>query len=343
LRCYITGSQGHIGVNVAQDTLKSSRENENMVEVDTVVLVASHLEPIYRELEPPYLEVCGVLSTGLVKGYRQYVEIDPRLVAHPESLSEIIILLGAKTFFNNKKQVGLIHYRRIFSLDPRESNFQNYTQDFRNRYLCASTEAKFLQIYMDKIVVPKPLALNSSVYDHFIAFHPPLEKALDVACLAFNASLENIFGIVDAKSDLKNTQNLYAWNMWIGCPDFYNEWVTLLFPVLKALDDISDSLPNNGGHQRWSGFISERLFTVYINLCRSKNRWNFVERPVIFFEDSAIAERDWAIAERDRAMVERGSAVLELESLVTSKSWTATRFLRAGDKLFRRLFFSLEK
>ena len=75
-----------------------------------------------------------------------------------------------------------------------------------------------------------------------------------------------------------------------------------LLPVLKALDDISDSLPNEGFHYRW----------------------NFVERPVIVFEDAAVAERD--------------SVDLGLERVLESKSWTTTRFLCAGDKFLRSLF-----
>jgi hypothetical protein len=82
---------------------------------------------------------------------------------------------------------------------------------------------------------------------------------------------------------------------------------------------MTTSLPNDGFQSRWSGFISERLFTVYINLCKKSNRWDFVERPVIFFEDSAVAERD---------------------SVLKSKSWTVTSFLRSGDKIWRMLFFT---
>jgi hypothetical protein len=316
---------------------------EAVIRSETLVIVASHLEPVYRELEPPYLEICALLSNGLVHGYQHYVENYPGFVAHPESLSEIIILLGARPFFDKKKQVGFVHYRRIFSLDPDETKDQNYTQDLRDRYACAGTEAKFLPNYLDQVVVPKPMALANSVYDHFIDSHAPLERALEVACLAFNASVENIFGIVDSKSDLKNTQQLYAWNMWIGNSDFYNEWVALLFPALKALDDISGSLPSDGYQYRWGGFISERLFTVYINLCRNTNRWNFVERPVIFFDDIAATERDIAATERDIAATERDNVVLELERVLRSKSWTTTRFLRVGDTFLRRLILSLKK
>jgi hypothetical protein len=329
--------------------LVDSGEMKVLNDSDTIVLVASHLEPIYRELEPPYLEICAPKRNGLVQGYQHYAERYPGLEAHPESLSELIILLGAKPFFDNRKQVGLVHYRRIFSLKPDESNDQNYTQDLRNRYSCAGKSSEFLRSYTDKIVIPKSMALDTSMYEHFIFCHAPLERALDVACSAFNQSVKDIFGLIDSKSYLKNTQFIYPWNMWIGSPDFYNEWVAILLPVLKALDDISDSLPSEGFQSRWSGFISERLFTVYINLCRNTNRWNFVERPVILFEDVAVAERDVAVAERDVAVAERDVAVAErdnvvsrLERVLKSKSWTTTRFLRTGDKFLRRLFRSLK-
>ena len=80
-----------------------------------------------------------------------------------------------------------------------------------------------------------------------------------------------------------------------------------LLPVLRAIDDISDSLPNEGFHYHW----------------------NFVERPVIVFEDAAVAERD--------------SVDLGLERVLESKSWTTTRFLCAGDKFLRSLFRYLKK
>jgi hypothetical protein len=319
-------------------------------EADTLVLVASHLEPIYRELEPPYLEICVPLSHGLVQGYKHYVERYPGLEAHPESLSELNILLGAKHLFKDKKQVGLNHYRRIFSLSPGEGKDQNYTQDYATRYSTSNMHANFLQNYVDKIVIPKPMELDASLYEHFIECHAPLEQALNLACLAFDESMKDIFGVIDSKSDLKNTQYIYPWNMWIGSPDFYDEWVSVLLPVLKVLDNISESLPKVGFQSRWSGFISERLFTVYINRCRDANRWNFVERPVIFFEDSAVAERNSAVAERNSAVAERNSAVAErdlaelrLEVLLKSKSWTSTKFLREGDQILKRFLRSTRK
>ena len=323
---------------------------EKIIGSETLILVASHDEPIYRELEAPYLEVCAVLSRGIIHGYKHFVEPWPDFIAHPESLSEIIILLQAGEFFKDKNQVGLNHYRRIFSLDPKDLNNQNYTQDLRARYSRAGNESQFLQDYTSNIVVPFPMDVRPSVYDHFISSHLPLEEAFDLACSAFDASVKEIFGIIDSKLTLKNTSNLYAWNMWIGSPGFYNEWVSLLLPVLKVLDEMSPSLPNNGYQYRWSGFISERLFTVYINLCQETNRWNFVERPVIFFydtilneRDTVIAERDTILTERDTILTERDTVIANLESILKSKSWTTTRFLRVSDKFLKRLLFSQKK
>jgi hypothetical protein len=327
---------------------------EALHDSDALVLVASHLEPIYRELEPPYLEICSKTRNGFARGYKNCADSYPGFAAHPESLSELLILLSAKSYFENKMQVGLIHYRRIFSLSPQKEHSENTTMDLKNRFSIACLEAQSLHLYVDQIVIPKPLKLDLNLLAHFIECVPLLENAIYEACLVFDASVHDIFGIIDSKSELENTQYIYPWNMWIGSPDFYSEWVALLFPVLKALDNISDSLPNDGYQSRWSGFISERLFTVYINLCRGTNRWNFVERPVIFFEDaavaerdsavaerdSAVAERDSAVAERDSAVAERDSAVLGLERVFKSKSWTATGFLRVGDKSLRKLFLS---
>ena len=310
---------------------------------DTLILVASHLEPIYKELGHPFLEICSKTSTGFASGYKHYVESYPGFAATAESLAEILILLKAESFFENKMQVGLIHYRRIFSLDPEKDHGIHESMDFKLRYSIACHQAEFLHLYIDRIVIPKPLELESSVLTHFIECVPLLENAIYEACLAFDASVYSLFGVIDSKSELENTRFIYPWNMWIGSVDFYNEWVTLLFPVLKALDEMSNSLPSDGYQSRWSGFIAERIFTIYINLCMRTNRWNFVELPVIFFEDKAITERDKAITERDKAITERDKAISSLDKFLKSKSWNSTRYLRAGDQILRRLLHSPRK
>jgi hypothetical protein len=170
-----------------------------------------------------------------------------------------------------------------------------------------------------------------SSLEGFLHSHGPLEEALNVACAAFNGSVQEIFGVVDSKHELANTYYVYPWNMWIGNSEFYEEWTSILYPIFKALDAISSSLPKDDYQKRWGGFIAERMFTVYIKLCKESRRWDFVERPVIFFEDTVLAERDTVLAEREMVAA-------SLRTVLASKSWKATRFLRIGDKYLKGLF-----
>ena len=49
--------------------LEDGGEMKVLHDSDAIVLVASYLEPTYKELEPPYLSICALKSNELVKGY----------------------------------------------------------------------------------------------------------------------------------------------------------------------------------------------------------------------------------------------------------------------------------
>ena len=324
--------------------------------LQNTILVVAVFEPIFKELDSPYQEICNPINGVYASGYSHFSSEMVGFASNTDAWSEVSVLFTEKYFFINKQQVGLNHYRRIFSLDPGEITLQHRTVDYRTRFKLAGTQAEFLPDYLGKVVIPMPVPANIAVdssliaadpsiiaadpsmssLEGFLHSHGPLEEALNVACAAFNGSVQEIFGVVDSKHELANTYYVYPWNMWIGSSEFYEEWTSILYPIFKALDEISSSLPKSGYQNRWGGFIAERMFTVYIELCKESRRWDFVERPVIFFEDTVLAERDTVLAEREMVAA-------SLRTVLASKSWKATRFLRIGDKYLKGLFKYLNK
>ena len=320
--------------------------------LQNTILVVAVFEPIFKELDSPYQEICNPINGVYASGYSHFSSEMVGFASNTDAWSEVSVLFTEKYFFMNKEQVGLNHYRRIFSLDPGEATTQHRTADFRTRFKLAGTQAEFLPEYLGRVIIPSPVHANIAVdasmiavdaniavdarmnsLEGFMYSHGPLEEALNVACTAFNNSVQDIFGVVDSKHELAHTFHVHPWNMWIGSSEFYEEWTSILYPIFKALDEISSSLPKSGYQNRWGGFIAERMFTVYINLCKDSGRWDFVERPVIFFEDTILAERDTILAERDKVAA-------SLRNILTSKSWTATRFLRIGEKYLKEFFKS---
>jgi hypothetical protein len=349
--------------------------------LQNIILVVAVYEPIFKELDSPYQEICNPINGVYASGYSHFSSEMVGFASSTDAWSEVSVLFTEKYFFINKQQVGLNHYRRIFSLDPGEITLQHRTVDYRTRFKLAGTQAEFLPDYLGRVIIPSPVHANIAVdasliavdasliaadasmssLEGFLHSHGPLEEALNVACTAFNNSVQDIFGVVDSKHELAHTFHVHPWNMWIGSSEFYEEWTSILYPIFKSLDEISPSLPKSGYQNRWGGFIAERMFTVYINLCKDSGRWDFVERPVIFFEDTILAERDTILAERDTILAERDTILAErdtilaerdtilaerdkvaasLRNILTSKYRTATRFLHIGEKYLKEFFKS---
>ena len=254
----------------------------------SAILVACHSQPIYRELMSPYIEICSAVSEQLENGYQHYVHGISGLDSRPESFSELSVLFNARPFIADKKIVGFVHYRRIFSLNPLEKVEPVINLHFSHRFSRANLEATFLELYSDSIVIPLAWDQNRNLLLDFNLRHSMLEDALRIACLEFDIQTSKIFGDVDSITELASISRIYPCNMWIGNEEFYKEWTAILHPVLKKIESGSLRLPDTGYQSRWAGFISERLFTVYVNLCRQTGKWNFVERPMLLFVENEI-------------------------------------------------------
>lgn len=250
------------------------------------ILVACHSQPIYRELKSPYVEICSATSGPLEPGYEYYVHGVPGLDSRPESFSELSVLLNPNPFIAGKKLIGFVHYRRIFSLNPSDEVKPVIDIEFSHRFSRANTEASFLELYLDMIVIPIAWDQTRDLLLDFRLRHSVLEDALTIACSEFDIQASKLFGAINSTDVLSSTTKIYPCNMWLGNKRFYEEWTSLILPVLKRIESSGLTLPDTGYQARWGGFITERLFTVYIHLCQQAGRWSIVERPIILFVEN---------------------------------------------------------
>ncbi|MDE6138381.1 MAG: DUF4422 domain-containing protein, partial [Candidatus Gastranaerophilales bacterium] len=95
----------------------------------------------------------------------------------------------------------------------------------------------------------------------------------------------NFYILYTAVDVLKNTKELYLYNIFISSKEFLDEYASWLFEILGTLESEiqSEVLSRDTFQQRVYGFLSERLFTVYVEYCK-KQGIKYIEVPTVYCE-----------------------------------------------------------
>lgn len=179
--------------------------------------------------------------------------------------------------------VGLMHYRRLFDLSNGTKRWFNYFPDNideileLNKTTVENILSDFDIILPMKRVIPK---IQSS-YKYYKKKHviSDLDAVLDII-------KDYTPEIYDTAVDvLKNSNRMYLYNMFISSKDFLDGYAKWLFEILFRLEDKiqSDVELRTPYQQRVYGFLSERLFTIYVEYCK-KSGLKIKEVPVVYCE-----------------------------------------------------------
>ena len=144
--------------------------------------------------------------------------------------------------------VGLNHYRRLFTVDDIESvDIISYSEivDILGKY--------------DIILPPLFNNCDKTVYEHYCDAHKKkdIDMVRDIIKIC-NPSYISSFDYI------MNQNYEYGFNMFISTKELCDEYCNWLFNIFDVLENKIDLSGYDEYQQRVFGFLSERLFTVWI-------------------------------------------------------------------------------
>lgn len=165
--------------------------------------------------------------------------------------------------------VGLEHYRRRFVNGPswlkkiiRSTQKSSFSRRFSNCLLAhfALTHTQAAALLADReVIVPRAVRLQKSVRQSYFESH--LQEDWQV----LKQIIETDFAdYADAFCRLENSHTLHLYNMFVARAGFVTEYVKWLLAVMERLDMNIDLTGRDRFQTRVFGFLSERLFNVYL-------------------------------------------------------------------------------
>lgn len=148
----------------------------------------------------------------------------------------------------NDENVGLVHYRRYFC----KRNI------FKSSVLKEKRISKILKKY--DMILPRRVKVQPNVYlqyerEHYI-------KDLDLCLEIINRDYPEY---AEAANNVMNSDKASLFNMFIMPKKIMDEYCSWLFDILFKLEKEIDISDRNDYQKRVFGFISERLFNIWIN------------------------------------------------------------------------------
>jgi FtsZ-binding cell division protein ZapB len=324
---------------------------------EVVIVVASHQEASFRNLKPPYSEVCVNFQSIRPYGYSHYVTMSSSGLRFPDEWSEVAILLLLDSFVGEAKFVGLQHYRRFFSLDLQILEpIISLPRSARNEFV--ENQIQKLTKLEEIVVIPQKWEFTESVFDQFVTCHPNLEDLLLFTLEELDSVLSPIFGEVSTLQLMIEKSTLHPFNMFLGPREFHSEWSSVLRSLIPKVEEYAERFQGQLG-ERWGGYIVERLFSIYITLCQQSNRWCFIEKPVVLFDgsdpltqqcdeltqqcdeltqqcDELTQQRDELTQQRDELTQQRDELTQQRDEIIDSTIWKLTNPVRKAIDIFKK-------
>ncbi len=223
--------------------------------MDIKVLVAAHKE-CRLPSDPMYVPIqVGAKGKAPINGIRLRDDEGDNITEKNPYYCE---LTGHYYAWKNLKAdaVGLVHYRRYLSAAPWIVRF--FSKDRMNLVLSTDKAEQLLKKY-DALVPAKRQYFIESLYSHYIhtmgADH--LVMARDI--IARNCP-EYISFVDEAYSQTWG----YMFNMMILKKEYYDDYMSFIFPVLFELEKLIDTDDMSDFHKRLYGRVSEVLFNAWV-------------------------------------------------------------------------------
>ena len=182
-------------------------------------------------------------------------------------------LTGLYYVWKNEKEdiVGLTHYRRYFFKNIFKTKLEDvigkeYINNILNRY---------------DIILPKREYFKHNIKKQYESIHKTddLEKCGNIIKKYHKEYYDSFTKIMSQK-------HLYCYNMFIMKKENFDSYMKWLFDIFKKLEKEIDISSYSKYNQRVYGFLSERLFNVWLD----RQQFKIKELPVYNVEDKKIIQ-----------------------------------------------------
>lgn len=178
---------------------------------------------------------------------------------------------------------GLVHYRRFFDFSNSDVRWINKIPKDYTRRFCLNKSFLEHLLHNYDIILPmrRVISKYNSNYEQYLHKHviSDMDKVLEII-------KEKYLQMYDVATYTMNlTKETYLYNMIITKKEIFDEYAKWLFEILFTLEkDIQKDVETRDDYQkRVYGFLSERLFTIYVNYLKFQGMRE-LELPVIYCE-----------------------------------------------------------
>lgn len=145
--------------------------------------------------------------------------------------------------------VGLAHYRRFLTTAPLSSSPKHYLNEKKVTKLLKKYDFISTRLFHFDCTVKEQVAENVHEHDFDL-----LRETVIEICPEYLQTYDNVM----------NGKETYFYNMFFCKKELWDQYHTWLFSLLFALEPKVDMTGYSVQEQRLYGFLSERLFTVYV-------------------------------------------------------------------------------
>lgn len=174
----------------------------------------------------------------------------------------------------NDEYIGLSHYRRYFIDSTSKLKF--------NELPILDVTKDFVELEGNVIIAPSKVNIGHSVYNHWNKYHKLEDwfNVLDVIRELYPDYIDSYFNVSQSKS-------IHLYNMFYARKELMNSYCEWLFDILFEMESKVD-IDNYDSYQaRLFGFLSERLFNVWLDC----NNVKVIELDVQFIGVSEVDSR----------------------------------------------------
>ncbi|WP_419749573.1 DUF4422 domain-containing protein [Terrisporobacter petrolearius] len=180
----------------------------------------------------------------------------------------------------NCEVIGLSHYRRHFTVKSKREMKKNKD----NKMALAITDKEIAELLnkCDVIVPKKRNYYVETIWSHYEHAHN-IKDLIETK----NIMEEKYPEYIESFNEVMNGKTLYLYNMFIMNKKDFNSYCEWLFNILFELESRTDLSEYNTYQSRIYGFISERLFNVWL----MKNSKKIEEIDVVNIEEINWAKK----------------------------------------------------